>query len=151
MPSATCWMPTRTPPWSGRRWIERAAARAGGLDALEVDAQRLAHADEFGRLSRELEQALDTAGLARAAKLFAALTRLDPSTAKWQELLDGAFANVEELTQAARDYAAGIENDPGRLAAVEQRRDVLFRLAQKYGPTLPEIGRASCRERVESW
>jgi DNA repair protein RecN (Recombination protein N) len=119
--------------------IERGAPQVGEADALEVEAKRLGHADELGRLSRELGQALDTAGLARAAKLFAGLTRLDPSTGKWQELFDGAFANLEELTQAARDYAAGIENDPGRLATVEQRRDVLFRLAQKYGPTLPDV------------
>jgi DNA repair protein RecN (Recombination protein N) len=119
--------------------IERAAPRAGEIETLEIEAKRLAHADELGRLSRELEQALDTAGLARAAKVYAALTRLDPSTAKWQELLDGAFANVEELVQAARDYAAGIEGDPARLATVEQRRDVLFRLTQKYGPNLPDV------------
>ncbi|HEU5261145.1 MAG TPA: DNA repair protein RecN [Gemmatimonadales bacterium] len=119
--------------------IGRAAPRVGEDEALETEAQRLAHADELGRLGRELEQALDTAGLARAAKLVTALRRLDPSTGKWQELLDGAFANVEELAQAARDYAAGIEADPGRLAAVEERRDVLFRLRQKYGPGLPDV------------
>jgi len=119
--------------------IERAAPQVGEGEALEVEAKRLGHADELGRLSRELGQALDTAGLARAAKVFAGLTRLDPSTAKWQELFDGAFANLEELAQAARDYATAIENDPGRLASVEQRRDVLFRLTQKYGPTLPDV------------
>jgi DNA repair protein RecN (Recombination protein N) len=119
--------------------IERAAPQAGEMEALEVESKRLAHADELGRLSRELDQALDTAGLARAAKLFTSLSRLDPTTAKWQELLDGAFANTQELAQAARDYAAGIEGDPGRLATVEQRRDVLFRLTQKYGPTLPDV------------
>src|SRR5205814_4298068 len=63
----------------------------------------------------------------------------DPSVAKWQELLDGAFAHVTELAQAARDYAAAIESDPQRLGAVEQRRDLLFRLTQKYGPTLPDV------------
>ncbi|MGH7547418.1 MAG: DNA repair protein RecN [Gemmatimonadales bacterium] len=119
--------------------IGRAAPQVGEEEALETEAQRLAHADELGRLGRELEQALDTAGLARAAKLVTALRRLDPSTGQWQELLDGAFANVEELAQAARDYAAGIEADPGRLAAVEERRDALFRLRQKYGPTLPDV------------
>jgi DNA repair protein RecN (Recombination protein N) len=119
--------------------IERAAPQRGEAEALEVEAKRLAHADELGRLARDLGQALDTAGLARAAKLFASLARLDPSTAKWQELLDGAFANVEELAQTAGDYAAGIEADPARLATVEQRRDVLFRLTQKYGPTLPDV------------
>src|SRR5881296_4724060 len=119
--------------------IERAAPRNGEVETLEVEAKRLAHADELGRLSRELEQALDTGGLSRAAKLFAGLTRLDSSVAKWQELLDGAFAHVTELAQAARDYAAAIESDPQRLGVVEQRRDVLFRLTQKYGPTLPDV------------
>ena len=119
--------------------IERAAPQNGEAETLEVEAKRLAHADELGRLSRELEQALDTASLSGAAKLFGGLMRLDPSVAKWQELLDGAFANVEELAQVARDYAAAIESDPQRLGAVEQRRDVLFRLTQKYGPTLPDV------------
>src|SRR3989454_776043 len=119
--------------------VERAAPRNGEVETLDVEAKRLAHADELGRLSRELEQALETSSLARAAKLFAGLTRLDSSVAKWQELLDGAFAHVTELAQAARDYAAAIESDPQRLGAVEQRRDVLFRLTQKYGPTLPDV------------
>src|SRR5207247_8516942 len=56
-----------------------------------------------------------------------------------QERVDGAFAHVTELAQAARDYAAAIESDPQRLGAVEQRRDVLFRLTQKYGPAVPDV------------
>jgi DNA repair protein RecN (Recombination protein N) len=119
--------------------IERAAPAAGEAEALEAEARRLAHADELGRLARELERALDTAGLARAAKLVASLARLDPSVAAWQALLDGAFAHVEELAAAARGYGAAIEADPARLAAVEARRDVLFRLAGKYGPTLADV------------
>ena len=119
--------------------ITRAAPQLGEAEALETEAQRLAHADELARLVQELEQALDTKGLARAAKLVASLERLDGSVGKWQQLLDGAFANVEELAQAARDYGVGLEGDPGRLAAVEQRRDVLFRLMQKYGPALPDV------------
>jgi len=119
--------------------IERAAPQAGEDETLATEAKRLAHADELGRLARELWEALDTAALARAAKLLVGLERLDPSAGKWRELLDAAFANVGELAQAARAYAAGIEADPGRLAAVEQRRDVLFRLTQKYGPTLPDV------------
>jgi DNA repair protein RecN (Recombination protein N) len=119
--------------------IERAAPAVGEAEALEAEARRLAHADELGRLARELEHALDTAGLARAAKVFASLARLDPSVAPWQALLDGAFANVEELAAAARAYGAAIEADPTRLAAVEARRDVLFRLTGKYGPTVADV------------
>ena len=119
--------------------ITRAAPKAGEDEALEVEAKRLTHADELGRLSRELEQTLETAGLGRAGKLLGSLERLDGSVAKWRELLDAVFANVAELTTAVRDYAAEIEADPGRLTTVEQRRDLLYRLQQKYGPSPPDV------------
>jgi len=119
--------------------IEKAAPKVGEDESLEVDAKRLAHADELGRLARELEETVDSAGLARAHKIFAALLKVDPSAGKWQELLDTASANAQELAQAARDYAEGLEADPARLAALEQRRDLLFRLQQKYGPSIPDI------------
>ena len=119
--------------------IAHAAPKAGEDEVLDVEAKRLTHADELGRLSRELEQTLETAGLARAAKLLGSLERLDGSVAKWRELLDAVFANVAELTTAVRDYAAEIEADPGRLTMVEQRRDLLYRLQQKYGPSLPDV------------
>jgi DNA repair protein RecN (Recombination protein N) len=93
----------------------------------------------LGRLSRDLEQALDAGGLARAAKLLGALERLDPSTGSWRELLDTAFANVNELAAAAREYGAGIDADPARLEEIERRRDALFKLLQKYGPTIPDV------------
>jgi DNA repair protein RecN (Recombination protein N) len=119
--------------------IRAASPKLGEDDTLAGEAQRLAHADELGRLSRELDQMLDTAGLARAAKLLAALERLDPSVHDWRPLLDGAFAHTDELARAAREYAGAIDADPDRLARVEQRRDVLFRLTQKYGPALPDV------------
>src|SRR5436309_5764604 len=119
--------------------ITRAGPRAREDEALDVEAKRLTHADELGRLSKELEQTLEAAGLARAGKLLGSLERLDPSVGKWGELLDAVFANVAELTTTVRDYAAGIESDPGRFATVEQRRDLLYRLQQKYGPSLPDV------------
>ena len=120
--------------------IATAAPRVGEDEALASQARRLAHGEELGRLVRDLEQVIDAAGLARAAKVITALGRLDPEgTGKWQELLDAAFANVEELARAARDYAARIDADPGALAAIEQRRDALSRLMRKYGPTLPDV------------
>jgi DNA repair protein RecN (Recombination protein N) len=119
--------------------ITRAAPAVGEDDSLTTEAKRLGHAEELGRLCRELEQVLGAAGLAQATKLLGNLERLDPSTAKWRELLDGAFANVSELSDAARSYASGLEADPARLGAVEQRRDLLYRLLQKYGPTIPDV------------
>ncbi len=119
--------------------IERAKPKVGEDESLEVESKRLTHAEELGRLARELEEAVDAAGLAKAQKTLAALLRLDSSVGKWQEMLDAAFANADELAQAAREYAASIESDPGRLNDVEQRRDLLFRLQQKHGPTIADV------------
>jgi DNA repair protein RecN (Recombination protein N) len=119
--------------------ISRAAPKVGEDEALAAEARRLAHGDELGRLARELESGLNAAGLSRAEKLLGSLERLDPAVAPWRELLDTAFTNLEELAGAAREYASKIDADPDRLADVERRRDVLFRLAQKYGPTIPDV------------
>jgi len=119
--------------------IERAKPKLGEDEALDVEAKRLAHAEELGRLARELEETVDAAGLSKAQKILASLLRVDPSLGKWQELLDSAFTSSAELAQAARAYASEIEADPERLSAVEQRRDLLFRLQQKHGPTMADV------------
>ncbi|HET8712725.1 MAG TPA: DNA repair protein RecN [Gemmatimonadales bacterium] len=119
--------------------IERARPKVGEEESLEIEAKRLAHAEELGRLANELESVLDAAGLSKAHKILGNLTKLDPSTARWQELLDAATTNAAELAQAAREYASEIEADPERLTTVEQRRDLLFRLQQKHGPTIADV------------
>ena len=119
--------------------IERAKPKVGEDDSLEIEAKRLAHAEELGRLAGELESVLDAAGLSKAHKILGSLAKLDPSTARWQELLDATATNAAELAQAAREYASELEADPERLTAVEQRRDLLFRLQQKHGPTIADV------------
>src|SRR5881409_2129586 len=119
--------------------IERAKPKVGEDESLEVESKRLAHAEELGRLARELEETVDAAGLTKAQKILANLLRVDSSLGKWQELLDAAFASAAELAQAARAYASEIEADPERLSVVEQRRDLLFRLQQKHGPTIADV------------
>ena len=119
--------------------IERAKPKVGEDDALEIESKRLSHAEELGRLASELESVLEAAGLTKAHRILAGLAKLDPSIAQWQELLDSATTNAAELAQAAREYASAIEADPERLTAVEQRRDLLFRLQQKHGPTIPDV------------
>jgi len=119
--------------------IAQAAPKVGEDQALEDEARRLAHAEELGRLARDLEAACDQAALARGAKALAALERIDPATGRWRELLDTAFANLQELGAAASAYAAGIDADPDRLAGIDRRRDVLDRLTRKYGPEIPDV------------
>src|SRR5258705_1342708 len=119
--------------------IERAKPKLGEDEALDVEAKRLAHAEELGRLARELEEAVDAAGLTKAQKILAGLLRVDPYPGKWQELLQSLSANAADVGPFVPDYAGSIEADPGRLATVEQRRDLLFRLQQKHGPTIADV------------
>src|SRR5258705_81815 len=119
--------------------IERAKPKVGEDETLEIEAKRLTHAEELGRLARELEEAVDAAGLAKAHRTLAALLRLDSSGGKWQGVLGAAVAHAGGPGPAAREYATSIESDPGRLNEVEQRRDLLFRLQQKHGPTIADV------------
>lgn len=136
--------------------IEAAAPKIGEDENLVVEAKRLANVEELTRLAQHLGELIDgdeggaaLAALGTAGKTLAHLQRIDESVERWQELLDAAEAHLEELALAVREYAADIERDPERLADVERRRDVLYRLTQKYGPNIESVlamGDASRRE-----
>ncbi len=126
--------------------ITDARLRPGEDEDLETEARRLGNVEEITRLAERLSEVLETAeehavldALAQAAKALAQLERLDPSVGSWRELLDVAQANVQELALAVQQYASELESDPDRLATVERRRDQLYRLTQKYGPTVEDV------------
>lgn len=125
--------------------IDAARLVPGEDEQLEIEARRLGQAEAIGGQAAQLLDALEEGegsardALGRAARVLASLARLDPTTAPWQELLETAEANLDELARAVREYAAGVEDDPGRLAAAEARRDLLYRLRQKHGETLATV------------
>lgn len=129
--------------------IEAAKPQPGEDDALEVEARRLANVEELTRLAERLLEVLEGDGesggagvsLGAAARTLGQLERIDASVGPWRELVESAAANVEELALAVRQYATDIDRDPDRLAEVERRRDVLYRLTQKYGPGIDEVRR----------
>jgi DNA repair protein RecN (Recombination protein N) len=136
--------------------IDKAKPKPGELELVEAEARRLAHAEELGRLAEEVGQLLDgddrsaAAALAHVSRLVSSLERIDPEgAAGWRALLEGASVNVEELARAVGGYRDGVEVDPARLAAVERRRDVLFRLDQKYGPGIERVIAAGDEARRE--
>jgi DNA repair protein RecN (Recombination protein N) len=125
--------------------IGEAALKEGEDDRLDEEARRLTHAEEIEGLVREVSDALegaDEAALPRLGHLqkpLAALQRIDPSTARLQELYDAAYYALEELAREAQAYGDGIERDPARLDEVERRRDLIFRLAKKYGGDIASV------------
>jgi DNA repair protein RecN (Recombination protein N) len=126
--------------------IAQVAPKPGELEAAEAEARRLAHAEELGRTAAELGSLLEAdeggalGALGHAGRLLAALERIDPDGVRgWREMLDAALVNAGELARAASDYGDAVDADPTRLAAVERRRDQLFRLDRKYGPGLDRV------------
>lgn len=125
--------------------IDGARLQPGEEDRLATEARRLGQAEALRGHARTITEALDGgAGDARSAlgtadRALSALERLDPDVARWRELLDAAYANLDELARAAADYADGLQSDPARLAEVEHRRDLLGRLMQKHGATLEAV------------
>ena len=125
--------------------IAGANPQPGEYEELEVENRRLANVEELTVHAERLATLLDgeegaAAGtLGWALKELALIERIDGTVGKWQELLDSALASVEELARGVREYASVIELDPERLSAVERRRDVLYRLKQKYGPAIEDV------------
>ena len=125
--------------------IDRAALQQGEDARLDIEAHRLGHAGTLVENAARMVEALEgeDAGamraLAEAGRALTALERIDPTAAPWREMLDAAYANVSELARAATEYAASVHQDPVRLAEVERRRDLLFRLSQKYGATIDAV------------
>lgn len=125
--------------------IQGAAIDPHEEEELELEAQRLAHSQELvaemGRVHELLyggENAVSDQ-LADTARLLLREARLDPALEGIHELVEAALQAVQEAGRRAGDYASGVEHDPGRLQALEERRDLLFKLKRKYGPELQDV------------
>ena len=135
--------------------IEDAKLVEGEDARLVEEGRKLEHAEELRALADGMAQLLDgeeAAVLRRLASVqrsLAAIHRIDPSLSRLQELYDSGFYALEELSRELVDYERSVDLDPERLEEVTRRRDIIFRLTKKYGPSLPDVietGRVSRAE-----
>ena len=135
--------------------IDAAQLVAGEEERLEDEARRLEHAEELRVLAQGMTGMLDgdedavLQRLAAVQRSLASIQRIDPSLARLQETFDAAFYGLEELARELVSYEEGIELDPERLAEVERRRDLIFRLTKKYGPAVGDVLETAQRARAE--
>jgi len=122
---------------------------------LEEEARRLENASEIRESTGSLialfedEETGLLERLAGAQRALQQLQRLDPTLSRLQESFDTGYYALESLGRELADYAAGVDLDPARLSAVRARRDLLFRLTKKYGPTLAEVIRTGREAKAE--
>ena len=137
------------------REIEDAKLLPGEDTKLEDEARVLENADELRTLATSLNELLSgeetsvLTQLGAAQRPLSSIERIDPSAARMQELFDSGFYTLQELARAVEEYVDSVELDPTRLEEVRRRRDRLFGLLKKYGPTLDTVIEAGRNARAE--
>ena len=127
------------------REIEDAKVVYGEDERLEDEARRLEHAEELRSLAESISRAIDGDDAAVLHQLgsvgreLGAIQKIDPTLDRLRELHDAAYYAVEELGREIDSYRSGIDLDPSRLETVRARRDLLYTLTKKYGPTLTDV------------
>jgi len=135
--------------------IETAKLTDGEDVRLEDEARRLENAEELRELSTGIVECIEgeeESALQRMAsveRLLSTIQRVDPTLARLQELYDTAYYNLEALAREMTEYEASVELDPERLEEVRRRRDLLYRLTKKYGPTVADVIEAGRTARGE--
>ena len=137
------------------REIEEAKLSPGEDKSLEDEARVLENADELRSLAHTMSALLsgeDDGVLERLASVnrsLSAIQRVDPAGTRLQELFDAGFYALDELARAIDVYASSVELDPDRLEAVRRRREVIYSLVKKYGPSLDDVIETGRKSRSE--
>ena len=112
---------------------------------LEAEKRVLANSEKVFTAAMAAYDALYESNTSAAASIRVAarqveeLSRFDEKFRQSLPELESARITLEDIGQALRDYAEGIEASPARLAEVEDRLALLDRLKRKYGPTLDDV------------
>lgn len=135
--------------------IDDAQLKPGEDVSLEEEARRLEHAEELKSLAEGMAGILEgdegtvLESLAHMQRSLAAIQRIDASLTRLQELYDGAFYSLQELARELDEYGRNVDLDPSRLAEVQRRRDVIFKLTKKYGPSFEAVAETARAARSE--
>jgi DNA repair protein RecN (Recombination protein N) len=137
------------------REVEEAKLTPGEDSRLEDEARVLENADELRGLAQGMSAILsgeDDGVLERLASVNRSLSsvqKVDPAGARLQELFDSGFYALEELSRAVDEYASSVDLDPDRLESVRRRREIIYTLVKKYGPTLDDVIESGRKARAE--
>ena len=125
--------------------IEAAGIRQGEDDLLEEEMKRLRYAKELLEIITECYQRLyeqkDSllSEISRCIKGLEKGAEADQRLGPIKDSLASANVELEEVALELRDLRKTVTVDPSRLAAVEERVQVLNRLKRKYGPSLDAV------------
>ncbi len=125
--------------------IRQAAPTSGEDDRLAAERQVLLSVQklmEAAGLAHELlydHENSVLASLKRVIDCVREIRALDASLNLTDTELDALYYPLEEAALTLRDYGRRLAPDPGRLAAIEDRLEILGRLKRKYGNDLDAV------------
>jgi len=128
-----------------RREIESANLSPGEDEALETEKRVLANAEKLnsaamGAFDHLYEgDASAEAALRTAIRNVEELARYDARFTESAQQLASARATISDIAATLRDYSAGIDASPERIAEIEDRLALLDRLKRKYGKTVADV------------
>ena len=141
--------------------IEKADLRIGEEEELVEEQKILSNAERLRELctliygsikgselaSDDFKPALDQ--LSSAQRSLNELVRLDRTMEEYAETLAEAIYQLEDVASAISSYETDIEDDPHRLAEIQERLDLLSKLKRKYGATIEEILKHAAANQAE--
>ncbi|OGU09962.1 MAG: DNA repair protein RecN [Geobacteraceae bacterium GWC2_58_44] len=125
--------------------IAQAKLYPGEEEELAEERVRLAHGEKLLGSSQQAFDALyggDAALLGALRRVITGVAEagaIDRTLTPVAEALEAAYAQLEDASLTLRDYAAGVEADPGRLEQLDDRLHAINALKRKYGNDIPEI------------
>jgi DNA repair protein RecN (Recombination protein N) len=125
--------------------ISAARLQPGEDETVEQEFQRASNAARLLQISQAALNALsesDDALLTQSGtigRLLAELQRVDTGSAHLAALHAQANSVLRELQSEVSHYADKVDIDPGRLAELEERLNLLHTLKRKYGHSLAEV------------
>jgi DNA repair protein RecN (Recombination protein N) len=128
--------------------ISEANLKIGEEETLKQERELLGNAELRANLADHAYRSLFGAGedekgaidlLNEALQAVAGLEKYDASVKNSRDEAESATAQADDLARSLRAYRDGVDHNPARLAQIDERMDLIFRLKRKYGDTIEEI------------
>ncbi len=128
--------------------ILAAGLQPGEEQALKQERELLGNAELRANLADHAYHALYGEGedeksaldlLSDALQAITGLEKYDPAVKELRDEAESAAAQADDLARALRNYRDGVDHNPARLAQIDERTDLIFRLKRKYGDTIQDI------------
>jgi len=130
------------------REIEAARLQPDEEEALQAERRLLVNVERLSTLANDVFQTLAGGSDEQRAisdlldgvlRDLGELEKLDPKVGGQRKVAEEAAYQLEDLGRTLRAYRDGVEFNPVRLEAVEERLDLIHKLKRKYGSSVSDI------------